>query len=247
MRRMFTVLPKGSIVLTAIALCAVAAGHPAQAGVFADKYAQMGGSAGPLGPPTSAIYKNADGQGLRQTFVNGAIYYLPSLGAFEVHGGIYAKWAGLGAERSFLGYPISDETGTPDGRGRYNHFQYGSIYWTPQTGAFEVHGAIRDKWAELGWEQGLGYPVTDETSTPDGRGRYNHFDKGASIYWTPETGAHAVYGAIRVLWAQMGWEQSFLGYPISDEQDVAGGGRINYFQGGTIYWTPQTGAVAYHR
>jgi uncharacterized protein with LGFP repeats len=28
-----------------------------------------------------------------------------------------------------------------------------------------VHGAIRDKWAALGWERGVaGYPLTDETT-----------------------------------------------------------------------------------
>jgi uncharacterized protein with LGFP repeats len=27
----------------------------------------------------------------------------------------------------------------------------------------------------------LGYPVTDETGTPDGHGRYNHFQGGTEI------------------------------------------------------------------
>ena len=36
------------------------------------------------------------------------------------------------------------------------------------TGANETRGAIRSKWAELGWEQSfLGYPITDELSIPD--------------------------------------------------------------------------------
>ena len=52
-----------------------------------------------------------------------------------------------------LGYPVTDETITPDGRGRYNHFQYGSIYWTPFTAAHETHGAIRERWASLGWDK----------------------------------------------------------------------------------------------
>ena len=47
--------------------------------------------------------------------------------------------------RGFLHYPVTDETGTPDGVGRFNHFEGGSIYWTPGTGAKEVHGAIRDQ------------------------------------------------------------------------------------------------------
>src|SRR5262247_1270631 len=157
--------------------------------------------------------------------------------AFQVYGEIGNKWDSLGREHGFLGNPLTDETGTPDGVGRFNHFQGGSIYWTPQTQAHEVHGAIRDKWASIGWERSsFGYPVTDELGTPDGVGRFNHF-QGGSIYWTPSTGAHLVYGAIRDKWASIGWERSFLGYPTSDEIPTPDGrGRMNYFQRGRIYW-----------
>lgn len=160
-----------------------------------------------------------------------------------VYGAIRAKWVALGAFFGFLGHPGTGESATPDGRGRFNHFEGGSIYWTPQTGAFEVHGSIRDKWAATGWERGFGYPLTDETTTPDGRGRYNHFERG-SIYWTPQTGAHVIYGAIRDHWASMGWERSRLGYPTSDEKDWPGvaGGRCSDFEHGRIVWSP--GGVA---
>lgn len=78
---------------------------------------------------------------------------------------------------------------------------------------------------------------------PDGRGRYNHFNTGSSIYWSPQTGAHAVYGDIRAQWGKLGWEQSYLGYPISDEVDFADGGRANEFQNGGVYWWPDTGPI----
>ncbi len=93
-----------------------------------------------------------------------------SAGAFEVHGAIRERYLALGAEASILGYPRTDESGTPDGRGRFNHFQGGSIYWTAGTGAHEVHGLIRDRWAALGWERNpqLGYPISDEL-IPDPR------------------------------------------------------------------------------
>jgi uncharacterized protein with LGFP repeats len=88
----------------------------------------------------------------------------------EVHGAILEKYQELGAESSFLGYPVTDESGTPDGVGRFNHFQAGSIYWTPSTGAHEVHGLIRDYWSAHGWERNaaLGYPISDEL-IPDRR------------------------------------------------------------------------------
>jgi uncharacterized protein with LGFP repeats len=90
--------------------------------------------------------------------------------AREVHGAIRAKYLALGAEASVLGYPTTDETGTPDGIGRFNHFEGGSIYWTANTGAWEVHGLIRGFWAANGWERNpnLGYPISDEL-IPDRR------------------------------------------------------------------------------
>jgi uncharacterized protein with LGFP repeats len=144
----------------------------------------------------------------------------------------------------WIGAPVdegagSGEMGLPDGRGRARDFENASIYWTPQTGAHEVHGDIRVKWAQLGGSSGfLGYPITDETGCPDGQGRFNHFEHG-SIYWRADIGPHEVHGAIRDLWAKMGWETSRLGYPVSDEGNFDGG-RASRFQGGTITWT-QTG------
>ena len=147
----------------------------------------------------------------------------------------------------WLGAPVDEGAGSgemqmPDGRGRVRDFENGSIYWTPEHGAHEVHGAIRLKWAQLRGHSGfLGYPVTDETGCPDGRGRFNHFE-GGSIYWRDDIGAHEVHGAIRELWAQMGWEVGRLGNPLSDERG-SGDKRASTFQGGTITWTPQGGAV----
>ena len=209
------------------------------------KYAALGGAGGWLGPATTAELLAPDGIGHYRHYRSGSIYWSPASAAHEVHGRIRDRWAALGWERGLLHYPVTDETATPGGGGRYNHFQGGSIYWTPATDAHEVHGLIRSKWASLGWERSfLGYPLTDESTTPDGVGRYNHF-QGGSIYWTPATGAHEVHGAIRNLWAGMGWERSFLGYPTSDELSTEDGlGRYSEFQHGSIYWSPTTGALA---
>jgi hypothetical protein len=175
----------------------------------------------------------------------------PSTGSHQVCGAIRAKYESLGGPFGFLGYPVTDETGTPDGIGRFNHFaNSGSIYWTPSTGAWSIHGAIRAKWASLGWERSfLGYPVTDETGTPDGIGRFNHFSSNhslshvnGSIYWTPSTGAWSIHGAIRAEWASLGWERSCLGYPASDEFAISGGRQSN-LQHGFITWIAATGAT----
>jgi len=140
----------------------------------------------------------------------------------------------------------TDETATPDGRGFYSHFvkagSPGSIYWTPATDAHAIYGGIRVKWAALDWERGMGYPTTDEAGTPDGIGRYNHFDKGGSIYYTAAGGTHNVQGEIKKRWAALGWERSYLRYPTSDEY-VYGAGWRSDFQGGYITWTSATGPV----
>jgi hypothetical protein len=184
------------------------------------RYNALGGARGFLGAAKIPVTVCPDGVGYFRHYKGGSIYWSPGTGAHEVHGLIRAKWAAMGWERSFLGYPRTDEkTGQdPKQEGRYNHFQRGSIYWHPQTGAHEVHGAILAKYRELGAEASLlGYPTTDETATPDKVGRFNHFQRG-SIYWTPSTWAHEVHGLIRQFWAQHGWERNpELGYPLTDE------------------------------
>lgn len=107
-------------------------------------------------------------------------------------GAINDKYLELGGCSSFLGAPITDEQTTPDGVGRYTVFEHGSIYWTPDTGAHEVHGGIRDKWAELGWEAGeLGYPISDEY--PVAGGARSDFELG-SITWDTAANQATVQG-----------------------------------------------------
>jgi hypothetical protein len=159
-------------------------------------------------------------------------------------GSIYNKRLELG---HILGNPVDYTIRELDDGGYYQRFQGGVVYYSPTTGAHEVHGAILGKWADLGWERSfLGYPTTDESPTPDGVGRFNHF-QGGSIYWTAQTGAHTIYGDIFGKWADLGHENSFLGYPVTDELDAPDGeddfrafqnGRYSAFQGGLIHWQP---------
>jgi uncharacterized protein with LGFP repeats len=211
-----------------------------------------GGGDVPGLPQGGVQYGGGAGLGFYQVYENGAIFWRRDLGACWVHGAIYDKYRALKAEAGFLGYPETDETGTADGKGRFNHFERGSIYWHPATGAFEVHGEIRAKWQALGSEA-FGYPVTDETATAGGQGRFNHFQDvlhggtaaGASIYWSQDTGAHVVRGAIRNRWAELGWENSYLGYPVTDEggwtdPETQNTGLVSHFQRGAIAWTADT-------
>lgn len=210
--------------------------------------------AGPvLGYPSTDSNATPDGFGVYNHFAsyNGAdssIYWTRPHGAHAVEGGIRATWAASGWEQGPLGYPVTDKLVTDDGAGRYNEFSRSEgavVVWSPETGAHAVHGEIGKRYAQLGGPNGfLGLPTTDPTSTPDGRGRYNHFTGtgGASIYWTSSTGAHEVYGGIRDHWSAMGWERSYLGYPTSGEYAIEVGRRSD-FQGGTITYDREAGTV----
>ena len=133
----------------------------------------------------------------------------------------------------------------PDGRGRVNAFQNGMIYFTPQTGAHAVRGAILDEWARQGYENGpLGYPVLSEVATPSKPGVVQGFEIGA-MYYSPEHGTHSVQGMILGKYGQLGWENGQLGFPKTNEMGpLRDGGRFNEFEGGNIYWSPLTGAWA---
>ena len=103
--------------------------------------------------------------------------------------------------------------------------------------------AIDDKYAQLGGASGfLGSPSGGESVCPDQTGHFRHFQHG-SIYWHPAIGAHEVHGAIRDRWSSLGWEESWLGYPTTDEGPAGGGGRVSIFQNGYVDWTPANGAV----
>jgi uncharacterized protein with LGFP repeats len=223
---------------------------PGQTGPIEQHHAALGGASGFLGAPVGAQRPVAGGA--VQDYQGGSIYWSPSTGAHEVHGAVRDHYRALGGPEGVLGFPVTDESGTADGAGRSNDFDGGggaSVVWSPATGVWSVHGAVRQRWLALGGTRGvLGYPVTDESGAVDGVGRFNHFSRNGSVFWTPSTGAHEVHGAIRAHWAALGWERGPVGYPATDELGTADGvGRFNQFTGSggaSIYWTPDTGARA---
>jgi uncharacterized protein with LGFP repeats len=220
-------------------------------GAVLDKWAGMGWETGPLGFPITDETGTPDGVGRFNHFsTDGSIYWTPGTLAHEIHGAVRAKWASMGWERSVLGYPVTDEGITPSKIGRFNYFSgHGAIYWTGPTGAWSIRGAVLDKWASMGWETGaLGLPTTDEGITPSKIGRFNYFSGHGAIYWTGPTGAWSIRGAVLDKWASMGWETGVLGFPTTDETVTPDGvGRFNHFSThGSIYWTPTTAAHEVH-
>lgn len=122
----------------------------------------------------------------------------------------------------------------------------GVLFFLVALAAAPAHATpISDKYAALGGSGSfLGSPTIAETTTPDGVGKFRHYEHG-SIYWHPDTGAHEVHGLIRQKWASIGWEKSYLGYPMTDEIDTFdGAGRVTKFQGGELIWRKATNAVS---
>ena len=125
--------------------------------------------------------------GRRSQFDGADIYWSPSTDAHEVHGAIRDHWQALGGVDGFLGYPLTDETTVTNAGseiGRMNLFLGGSIYWSSGSGAFEVHGDLRRAWLErFGGPTGqLGWPISDESSSPSGNLRYNDFQHGVLVW-----------------------------------------------------------------
>ncbi|WP_405159592.1 alpha/beta hydrolase-fold protein [Nocardia sp. NBC_01499] len=195
-----------------------------------------------LGDCQSAEYPVAGG--VAQDFKSGRVYFAPGSGAHPVGGMIGGGYQAAQAAAGPLGLPTGDERGLPDGKGRMQTFQNGSLYWTPQTGAQVVRGAILDEWARQGYEGGpAGYPVAPEVKTPNRDGAVQAFENGP-FYYSAKTGVHRVQGMILGKYAQLGYESSSLGFPATEEQPLKDLGRYSRFEGGNIYWSPLSGAWA---
>ncbi|WP_228540632.1 LGFP repeat-containing protein [Nocardia sp. XZ_19_369] len=160
--------------------------HPVANHFFA-AWQRNGWEGGVLGYPTSDELVNPDNIGRRQYFQGGTIYWKLNE-AYYVAGAIRDKWGETGWESGWLGYPISDETRTADGVGRFNRFERGVIYWSPAGGAHPVAGAILIEWGSEQYEAGLyGYPVSDERALA-GSSREQDFQNGRIRVPTPVAG-----------------------------------------------------------
>ena len=153
---------------------------------------------------------------------------------------VRTKWLAM---RGLLGEPSVVEAATGQGA-RVTRFSgaNGSVYWSAATGAWSVIGEINKRYDAIrAASSAVGLPRTDELTTPDRRGRYNQFATGL-VYWTPQTGAWPVRGAILDAWAKAGYERSAYGYPRSDEYAVSGGIRQD-FERGSLFYDTRTAAV----
>ena len=127
----------------------------------------------------------------------------------------------------------------PIGGGFGQNYAGGKIFFTPDTGAHIMTGAILQKYESLGGpgDGDLGFPTIDEGPgrAPDSRNTtFSAVDKPV-IFWTPDTGAHVVRGAINAAWDKLGGSAGPVGVPTEDE--VFKGDLVSQkFAGGELTW-----------
>jgi hypothetical protein len=212
-----------------------------------------------LGNPTTGYWSAADSptgrKGYGQNYEYGSVYWTPQSGAIALwhdFANIYHNSENKGSNGE-LGFPIE---GKEDWEGGQRiKFENGYIYWT------EKEGARAFKNGEFPWEKSidaeyadhqglLGNPTTGYWQAADSqngtKGYGRSYDDG-HVFWTAKYGAIAVtsefaniYHNSEINEGSNGW----LGFPTEKKRDWQGGQRID-FEGGYIYWTPQSGAKAY--
>ncbi|WP_036458707.1 LGFP repeat-containing protein [Mycobacterium sp. UM_WGJ] len=154
---------------------------------------------------------------------------------------ITAAWQAAGGDGSPLGAPNGDVH--PAGVGFAQDFAGGTIFFTPETGAKALYGAILDKYEALGGaaDNGLGFPSSDEVPglVPDSRVAILSGADNPVIFWTPEHGAHVVRGPINAGWDKLGSSTGALGVPVEDES-YDGAVVTQKFSAGTLSFDSAT-------
>jgi uncharacterized protein with LGFP repeats len=123
------------------------------------RYRRAGGPGGGMGFPVAPT--EALGDGAQQSrFERGTVTAGPGLGVRAVFGAVHERWQAVGAAGD-IGLPWTDELAVGDRRGKAQWFTRGAIFWSPQTGAFDVREPILSAYRSRGGGPAgpLGYPV----------------------------------------------------------------------------------------
>ena len=153
-----------------------------------NRFVELGFEGSYLGLPTSREVSVAGGT--YQDFQGGRLYWRPGLSsAIDMSTTFINFYTNVGAEKSYLGLPSQKMTCGIKDNGCWMMFDKGKVYYSPITGIYDIfRGAIDNKHAELGWENGkLGYPISREIQT--GSTCNNHKDvkqefQGGTVFWS---------------------------------------------------------------
>ncbi len=223
-------------------------------------YDASGGPTGPMGPSDGGVYPIGGGFG--QNYAGGKILFAPGAGAHPIGGAILQKYESLGgAADGDLGFPTIDEGAGKAPGSRNTTFSAADkpvIFWTPDTGAHVVRGAINAAWDKLGGSAGvLGVPTEDEVFKGDlvsqkftgGELTWNRSSKAFTTVppdlagqlaglAVPDDATSAINAARRAAGGPLGPLGARQGPQYAIGQDGAG----QDFTGGKIFYSPATGA-----
>ena len=218
---------------------------------------KLGGSAGVLGVPTED--ERYDGDLVSQKFTGGQVSWNRLSNTFTTDPAeladklvglevpldpttlISLAWRTTGGLGGPLGARQGEQTAV-GGDGAAQGYAGGKIFFSPQTGAHAVTGAILSKYESVGGPTGdLGYPVGTEVDGGVPNSRVSSFSAADKpvIFWTPDSGAIVVRGAINAAWAKLGGATGSLGVPTG-ELTVKGDTVTQTFSEGEISWNNAT-------
>jgi len=187
----------------------------------------LGDGVGPKAPTMAA-----DGVGSVRQFQNGAIYWHPDLGAFDLPRASWDRWVKLGGAQGPAGFPVARSEVV--GKARCNHFQGGDICAVPGGQAHYLHGPVLERYQELGWGPDDGvYPVSDVTPV-GGNGERAAFSGGAALYHLAGKGTFIVSGWILEAYDGSGGPDGPLGWPVADQTGSLKSYPVQRFENGEI-------------
>ena len=123
--------------------------------------------------------------------------------------------------------------------------------FAPRRG-YQVTGGIGAYYRRTGGQPRYGNPTGNEYAS--GAGVVQNFDKGWTIYWTPDYGTYSIRSGSGIgnKYRSLGSETGALGYPASEEYPLDYGACQEFINPGTgartwALWAPNTGTFTVNR
>ncbi len=174
---------------------------------------------------------------------------------FQVWAGMYSYYTSLGV--STVGYPTMDSVNCPTVAGNacvYQSFSNSYVLFTYTvaingTQNFSVSGTNYTYWVSAGGISGIGPATSAETSVTSSAGTaatMQSFAQGAIFTISSGTYTSSVFtvkAPIYSLYAGSGSYSGTLGFPTSNEIELADGTRRQTFEGGSIEYAPGSSPV----
>ncbi|MFW0119860.1 LGFP repeat-containing protein [Rothia sp. P5764] len=172
-----------------------------------------------------------------------------TVNGFKLQGAIGNYYWSKGGP-SALGNPTTNEFSVTYGGVAQEFSSNSTIYWHPSIATARVwfSGGIGARYRQLGYENGIGYPLFDETAISGGAVQKFKIPNGGvtALYWAAHSGRTVTVwepGGIGRKFTAGGGTGAF-GFPVEDETVYSYGARQVFERGweqSRFYWSPATG------